>query len=176
MPTPFNREIVKEETKGNPSTSKGEKKSTSSHQSFHIFLKTIITKQNTMTNLYFEEFISPFAPALIIIPPILPIFWKYHVRVDDTVLDIGYSYIFHVTLDRRTDIERAQPIEHINGLTQWGGWGYRFNLKGHKGYIVKNGPGVQVTLKDGNVIVFNCAEPDKVCQILNEPIVPAVTY
>ena len=73
----------------------------------------------------------------------------------------------------------------MNGLTSWGGWGIRFNLRGEIGYIAKNGPAVRIEVnnkKENNntadnnddddyakakVYVFNCDEASRVCQILN---------
>ena len=37
------------------------------------------------TNLYHEEYAPPFWPALILVFPILPIFWKYRVAAKDNI-------------------------------------------------------------------------------------------
>ena len=72
----------------------------------------------------------------------------------------------------------------MNGLTEWGGWGLRYNLKWETGYIVKNGPAVRIEVRgskgsDDNgdagenasmkrkVYVFNTDQPQRVCDILN---------
>jgi hypothetical protein len=62
----------------------------------------------------------------------------------------------------------AEPIEHVNGLVQWGGWGIRKNLRWETGYVASNGPAVRIKTRDkGGTYVFNCKDPILVCQILN---------
>lgn len=69
----------------------------------------------------------------------------------------------------RSQVSSATAIPHINGLTQWGGWGILLglSLKCQTGYIAKNGPDVRITILHGkknkeSVYVFNCEDPDKV--------------
>ena len=129
---------------------------------------------------YDEEYHPPFLPALILFPPIAPFFWNYHVRVSDSKLYLGYSVSFHNEVDRKL-IQKAEIVEHINGLLQWGGWGYRKNLRFETGYITRNGPGVRLTYKthEGGkdyVMVFNCKDPEKLCRILNTPVLNAVVH
>ena len=138
--------------------------------------------QPTQSWLYEEEYCPPFLPALILFPPIAPFFWKYHVRVSESTLSLGYSISFHNEIDRKL-IQQAEVIEHINGMLQWGGWGYRLslNLAFETGYISKNGPGIRLTYKTkeggkDHVIVFNCDDAAKVCQILNTPVISAVVH
>ena len=78
----------------------------------------------------------------------------------------GYSSSWtRQSLDRST-IVSAEPIHHINGLLQWGGWGIRKQLgTWETGYISRNGPGVCVTTSDKSY-VFNCKDPQLVCDIL----------
>ena len=129
---------------------------------------------NTSSNqepIYYEEYVPPFWPALVIVYPILPIFWKYQVNITETNLTIGYSYAYS-KLDRN-DILSATPIEHVNGLKQWGGWGIRYNFSGETGYIAKNGSAVRIEVKStknsgkNKVYVFNCEDNKKVCSILS---------
>uniref|UniRef100_A0A6U0JUZ2 Uncharacterized protein n=1 Tax=Minutocellus polymorphus TaxID=265543 RepID=A0A6U0JUZ2_9STRA len=131
--------------------------------------------------IYHEQFAPPWRALLAIVFPIAPIFWNYTVNVTTETLTIGYSYCYS-NIDR-DDIVRATPIEHANGLTEWGGWGLRYNLlKWETGYIVKNGPAVRIEVRrkgsdDGGadhgastnkkVYVFNTGRPQKVCDILN---------
>lgn len=122
----------------------------------------------TTESRYHEEFFPPFLPVLALVPFLLPVFWTYHVDVTEESLDFGYSMVHKsVTLSQ---IKSSTPILAINGLTQWGGWGIRYNLAGEIGYIVKNGPGVRITVSNGEekeqVYVFNCKDPDKVCSLL----------
>lgn len=90
---------------------------------------------------------------------------------------MGYSYAYS-QIDRN-DILCATPIEHVNGLTQWGGWGIRYNLKWEMGYIAKNGQAIRIEVKkkkengdddattSKKVYVFNCEEAERVCSILS---------
>jgi len=123
---------------------------------------------------YEEEYYPPWLPALILFPPLAPFFWKYHVRVNKELLSLGYSHYFYQEIERCA-IEKAESIEHINGMTQFGGWGYRKNLQWITGYIATNGPGIRLTYKQKNgnqtvTIIFNCQDAKKVCDILNTPI------
>ena len=121
--------------------------------------------------IYYEKYVPSFWPALVIVFPILPIFWKYQVNITETNLTIGYSYAYS-KLDRN-DILSATPIEHVNGLKQWGGWGIRYNFSGETGYIAKNGSAVRIEVKStknsgkNKVYVFNCEDNKRVCSILS---------
>ena len=119
-------------------------------------------------DLYYEEYHPPFLPVLAILPFLLPFFWTYSVRVFDAQLDFGYSSgLTHKNMDRSLVLS-AEPIDHVNGLSQWGGWGIRKNLQWETGYIASNGPAVRIKTKDkGRTYVFNCKDPQRVCQILN---------
>jgi hypothetical protein len=128
---------------------------------------TEVTPETTESR-YHEEFFPPFLPVLVLVPFLLPVFWKYHVDVSEDFLDFGYSMVRKsVALSQ---IQSATPIPDINGLTQWGGWGIRYNLAGEIGYIVTNGPGVRIRVSNGEqkeqVYVFNCKDPDKICSLL----------
>jgi hypothetical protein len=108
-------------------------------------------------------------------------------------LFVGYSWTFRREIKRQW-IVKAEKIDHISGLTQWGGWGYRYRLIGggggwsmnEIGYIAKNGPGIRLTYKEteeedgkqdnNKVIVFNCEQAEKVCRMLNTPILNAVVH
>lgn len=144
------------------------------------------------TPLYHEEYRPFFLPALILLPFLLPLFWTYEVVITPDTLIFGYSN--GLTRERidRTRIESAEPIPHVNGLWSWGGgWGIRKNLKWETGYISKNGPAVRLGIyrhgdggsgggsggggeqdsagrNDVRYYVFNCAEPERVCRILNK--------
>ena len=125
--------------------------------------------------LYYEEYKPPFMPLLVLVFPLLPLFWKYHVRVTADELQFGYSSSLSRKTVARTDVVRAEPIQRVNGLTQYGGWGIklRLNFSGELGYIAKNGPAVRVILRTAcgtktKTYVFNCAEPQKVCDLLNK--------
>ena len=128
---------------------------------------------------YEEEYRPPFLVALILLPPIAPFFWKYHCAVNDKELSVGYSHYFHQKIDRSA-IVNSEVVNHINGLTQWGGWGYRLNLRGETGYITKNGTGIRLVYKTEDekehIVVFNCEDAEKVSKILNTPVLNAVVH
>jgi hypothetical protein len=122
--------------------------------------------------LYFEEYHPPFLPLLIVVFPIMPIFWNYAVRVTKSTLAFGFNTSLASNKFDRSRIKSAMPIDHINGLTEWGGWGIRLNLRWETGYIVKNGPGVKLRIDAGegkadSIYYFSCDDPKKVCEILN---------
>ncbi len=121
---------------------------------------------STDVSLYHEEYFPPFLPALLILPFLLPFFWRYRVTVSRDQVVFGYSSSWtRKSLDRSTIIS-AEPIQHINGLLHWGGWGIRMQLgTWATGYIARNGPGVRVKTKDKSY-VFNCKDPQHVCAIL----------
>ena len=124
------------------------------------------------SDLYFETYNPPFLPLLILAFPIMPLFRLYHVRLTKQELSFGYNFgIVSRTVDRSI-IQSAEPLEHINGLLQWGGWGIRKNLSWQTGYISKNGSGVKLTLNERGkefVYVFNCEDPEKLCDLLVAP-------
>ncbi|KAL7492756.1 hypothetical protein ACHAWT_001769 [Skeletonema menzelii] len=126
------------------------------------------------TIIYHENYPPPWRPLLILVFPLLPIFWTYQITITDTSLTFGYTYAS--TTIRLNDITSATPIDHVNRLANWGGWGIRFNLRGETGYICKNGSAVKIVVKmnDKNggerapkIYVFNCDDALRVCHILN---------
>lgn len=130
---------------------------------------------NTMSSIiYHENYPPPWRPLLILVFPLLPIFWTYQITITDTTISFGYSYAAK-TIDL-SDITSATTIDHVNGLRNWGGWGIRFNLSGETGYICKNGSAVKIAVKvldknggekEQKIYVFNCDEASRVCHILN---------
>jgi hypothetical protein len=139
------------------------------------------SKENPTTYEYDEEYHPPFLLALIVFPPAAPFFWGYHVKVSESTLSVGYSVLFRREIERKL-IQKAEKIDHISGLSQWGGWGYRLSWKlDEVGYITKNGPGIRLTFKEAEdgkdkVIVFNCDDAEKVCRMLNTPVLNAVVH
>ena len=148
--------------------------STPEKNSSDDLIKPLVSSQDDDDgDLYFEEYNPPFLPALILAFPIMPLFWKYHVRVTkEKNISFGYSYAIVAKTVEQSLITAVEPIDDIRGLRDWGGWGIRMKLFGsHQiGYISKNGPGVKLTLiQDGKncIYVFNCADPKKVCDLLS---------
>ena len=97
-------------------------------------------------------------------------------RVTSDELQFGYSSFLSRKATPRAAIVKAEPIERVNGLTEYGGWGIRLrlNFSGETGYIAKNGPAVRVILRKGRqgsrtcTYVFNCDQPKTVCDLLNQ--------
>ena len=134
---------------------------------------TAAATTTTTSSIYYQEaYPPPFRPLLILVFPILPIFWTYRMNITDTTITFGYSYLS--TTINRNDIISASRVDDIK--QGWGGWGIRLNLKCETGYIVKNGSGVKIavktktTNKEGNctpkIYVFSCNEAERVCRIL----------
>lgn len=130
-------------------------------------LMASLIAQGTSTVLYEEEYSPPFLPLTLLL---MPLFWKYHVRITEDYLSYGYTCSIVRKVAPRTHVVAAEPFE-IKPLRQWGGWGIRLRLgKLQTGYIAQAGPGVRVTLMDAkgkeSIYVFSCKEPRKVCDIL----------
>lgn len=118
--------------------------------------------------LYHEEYIPPFLPALVLLPFLLPLFWRYRVTVSRDQVVFGYSTGLTRKCIDRSMILSATPIPHVNGLLEWGGWGIRMKLRGNEvGYICRNGPAVCIqTTGTETKYTFNCKDPQLVCDIL----------
>lgn len=122
---------------------------------------------------YEEEYTPPYVYVVAVLCPlVLPFFYKYHVQVDSKQLCVGYSYYFHEEIDL-CSIKKVEVMDHINGLTQFGGWGYRLTLRGESGYIARNGPGLRVAFENNNnsrerTIVFNCQDPEAVRKLIQK--------
>jgi hypothetical protein len=120
--------------------------------------------------LYEEEYHPPLLPVLVLAFPILPFFWRYHVRVTPKYLSFGFNYGITTQKILKDDIVEVSPIDYVNGLIEWGGWGIRRNLSWETGYIAKNGPAIRIVTKTRNnkrkVFVFSCDDPKFVCELL----------
>ena len=138
---------------------------------------TTITASMTRTT-YHEEYKPTWLIALALLPPILPLFWKYHVHVDDDKLSFGYSTSWtSKTVSRNTENEIVSEPFDIHPIKQWGGWGIRLRLGSPQtGYIASGGSGVLIKINHTNPTngvseeshyVFSCQDPETVCEILN---------
>jgi hypothetical protein len=116
--------------------------------------------------LYHEDYFPPFLPALVLLPFLLPLFWRYSVTVSREQVVFGYStWLTRKCIDRSM-ILSATPIPHVNGLLEWGGWGIRMKLRANEvGYICRNGPAVCIQAGETKY-TFNCKDPELVCDIL----------
>lgn len=50
---------------------------------------------------------------------------NYHVNLDSDRISFGYSAKCAQRQVDRSNILTAEPIDHINGLCEWGGYGIR---------------------------------------------------
>lgn len=78
----------------------------------------------------------------------MPVVWKYHVRVTESTLSIGYSSgCSSLTVDR-SKILTVEALEDVRPLLDWGGWGIRKQLPSwDTGYIPRRGPGVRMEIQ-----------------------------
>ena len=125
--------------------------------------------------LYHEEHkpAAAWVLALAVLPPILPVFWSYHVSITESDLSFGYSTYMSSKKVQLSHVVSAEPYI-IEPLRHWGGWGIRMQLFSNRtvGYICRGGPGVLVKLNETSnqesIYVFSCQDPAKVCTILND--------
>jgi hypothetical protein len=162
----------------------------------HIIATTMLDENSNPNDnkmedceVYSETYKPPFLALLVIVFPIMPLFWSYSVRVTKDHLTFGYSNPIVAKTVERSDVREAIPIATVNGLWEWGGWGIRYrkapppppaaivqekdeqtNLSSWEtGYIVTNGGAVKVILNDDkkSIYYFSCNNPQHVCEILN---------
>lgn len=127
--------------------------------------------------LYHEKFRPRYLPALVLVPVLLPLFFNYNVKVTDKRLSFGFSYGVVSKTVKRSDILAAVPLMTVKAFREYGGFGIRSRLgpKGYweTGYIVSDGLAVRLLVRNGNkkitTYVFSCADPERVCQILEPP-------
>lgn len=74
-------------------------------------------------------------------------------RITQRGIEIKYRpWIWNWKVFSWDDI-KSVSIQSINPVQDFGGWGYRFTLKGKRGVIMNNEPGVKVELKNGKIFV-----------------------
>eukprot|EP00295_Goniomonas_pacifica_P005087 CAMPEP_0175824876 /NCGR_PEP_ID=MMETSP0107_2-20121207/10952_1 /TAXON_ID=195067 ORGANISM="Goniomonas pacifica, Strain CCMP1869" /NCGR_SAMPLE_ID=MMETSP0107_2 /ASSEMBLY_ACC=CAM_ASM_000203 /LENGTH=132 /DNA_ID=CAMNT_0017137451 /DNA_START=6 /DNA_END=404 /DNA_ORIENTATION=+ len=108
---------------------------------------------------YEEEHHPKWAALLILLPPVLPFFYKYSVRLQEGKLSFGY--VTGLCSRREVpvhDVQNPHEVE-IKGLSEWGGWGIRMG-GGKTGYIARDGPGIEYFDKGKNqTYIFSCERP-----------------
>jgi hypothetical protein len=140
--------------------------------------------------LYTEECKPLFWPVLILVFPLMPLLWKYHVTITNDGLSFGYSSIL---TSKRVE-HRTRAIQEATPLfdQKWGSWGIHYrpdpnhNLFGRweRLYIANYGGAVKLVVadetgKDGGggggggdgggdttTFYFSTNDPQKVCDIL----------
>jgi hypothetical protein len=131
--------------------------------------------------LYTEEWTPMILlPVFMIVPLIMPFFWKYHVTIKEDELSFGYStrMTSKRATNRRKVIKEATPLFN----QRWGGFGIHYrpdpnhSLSGpwERLYIASNGGAVKLLLGDKDddeaettTFYFSSRNPQKVCDILN---------
>jgi len=94
-----------------------------------------------------------------------------HVRVDRTGLQVKYGrFPWPNTLVTIDQIDTASIID-VRPM-EWGGWGYRGNLKlmRQAAVVHRAGPGIRVDLKDGKVFVVTVDNPEAGVALLNAQV------
>lgn len=103
----------------------------------------------------FEESRRPwFLPLLLLVFPIIPLFFTYRVRLRDSQLTFGYSTRLTSTTVTLDQVETHRVLDSVRPLRDWGGWGIRYNTNKQLGYIVGSGPAIELTTTSGTY-VFN---------------------
>jgi hypothetical protein len=107
-------------------------------------------------------------PLLVLLPPLLPLFWTYHVQFHDEDLTFGYNTSYCSKTIKRANIDQIEACQ-INGLSDWGGWGIRHSwIQNGWGYIAENGPGIKLFDRESNQFyTFNCENPTQLIGLLN---------
>jgi hypothetical protein len=102
----------------------------------------------------------------------VPRLHRYRVKLTRDWLEFGYSTALTRVTVSTDEIVEASVIQ-VSGLSQWGGWGIRYNGVAW-GYIASNGPALQITRMFMNphytnrVYVFSCDDPDAVLRKLRD--------
>ena len=150
-----------------------------------VAASSIAMQQGGGILLYSEEYRTFFWPVLVLVLPLMPLLWKYHVRITDDELSFGYSSRFTSKLvrNRLAVIEEATPLFD----RKWLGWGIHYqpdasNIFGRweRLYIANNGGAVKVVVRDdvkkgtnggdakATTFYFSTNDPQKVSDILNQ--------
>ena len=97
---------------------------------------------------------------------------SYRVKLMSDSLQFGYSTaLTRVTLSLDEILEAE--VTRVSGLSQWGGWGIRYNGV-ETGYIASNGPALRITRvymnphHTNHVYVFSCHDAEAVLQKLQD--------
>jgi hypothetical protein len=127
--------------------------------------------------LYTEQYKPWFWPMLIIVFPIMPLIWKYHVTITEKELSFGYSSKITSKRVDRSFIKEVVPLFD----QKWSGWGIHYHPprdnkawwsgRWERQYIAKNGGAVKLVLGEAGsdqttIFFFSTEDPQKVCDII----------
>lgn len=101
--------------------------------------------------------------ALVITLLLFSIGLLYIFRLNTTIDEKGIHYQFK-PIHRKIKTINWQDIEvcevrKYKPLTEYGGWGYKFNLKGEGALNVKGNMGIQLKLKSGKKLLIGTQKP-----------------
>jgi hypothetical protein len=124
--------------------------------------------------VYTEQNKPWFRELLIVVFPVMPLFWRYHVKITKEELSFGYSSKITTKKADRIFIKEVVPLFD----QKWSGWGIRYNPprdnffgRWERRYIAKNGGAVKVILGEPGsdkttTFFFSSDDPQKVCDVL----------
>ena len=141
---------------------------------FVIVLLNIVARYANCGSQIFEKgwdpengvipFVMTGIPAFVVLGFLIRTSWTYFVREDGFGLHFGFSE-WSVRFDY-SDIIEAKRVDVR--WTSWWGFGWRWRPRGI-GYIVRNGPGVQISTKRSNrAYTFNCRDCDAMLSALGK--------
>lgn len=117
--------------------------------------------------IYDECFRPGFLPLLILVPPLIPVFMSYSVRMTDKYIRFGYSCGLRRTVNY-SQIKSFRVEWDLSGFMRFGGYGFRRNLIGEIGYIVHDGPHIRIRYKGicRAPVLFTTTNPNEVRRLL----------
>ncbi|WP_375559991.1 DUF6141 family protein [Bernardetia sp. OM2101] len=88
------------------------------------------------------------------------IFIKLEIKVTkDEIYYRVFPFHFSTQTLSKSEVLEVESVIY-NPIGEWGGWGIRKNSKG-KAYNMYGNKGVEVTLKNGKIILFGSQKPDE---------------
>lgn len=109
--------------------------------------------------------VSPEGLVLVGVGGLLALMRSLTVRVDRVAVTVRWGPL--PMLRRRLPLETiaAARAEHVEPL-RWGGWGYRVSTRG-RAAVVRRGPGLVLTLRDGREFAVTVDRPDGAVELVN---------
>jgi hypothetical protein len=117
-----------------------------------------------------EVFLSTMVPIVLItiITTGAIFFVKLKTKIDEKGIQYGFwPFQRNLKLAGWTEIEEVY-IRKYRPLTEFGGWGYKYSLKGNgKVYNTKGNLGIQIVFKDGKKTLVGTQDSKKVQQVID---------
>lgn len=107
----------------------------------------------------------------ILIGLFLPVFTfvaRLKFKVTDKVLKISWFPIFKREIYFK-DIKKAESKTY-KPVREFGGWGIRFGRNGSRAYSMSGNLGVELTLKNGKVVMLGTQKPKELSQAINNKL------